>query len=321
MVAIRKKAIVDAMTSQSPTVTVIIPTYNSSGTLKISLESVLRQYFSDFEVWVVGDGCSDDSEAIVASFNDGRVHWMNLPVNSGTPSAPRNEGLRRARGQYIAYLGHDDLWFPWHLSELVDCIERSKTDFVYSMGVLLGPEGIVGTFSLPKRLWHTSEPASPSNWLHRKSLIDTMGLWSLRMRMGDDMDFLRRIFVANAQLGFRRQLSVLKYPANLWHMYSRASHFPQQKHMEAICNDPEAFRLELLLDIAAHMSRHMKLLRQYKGRVSKLVQGLIRFALDMYGRNHWPANSLCYWWWRRKAGLIKYQRKVSNQEAHGKFMS
>ena len=302
------------MTSQSPTITVIIPTYNSSGTLKFSLETVLRQYFSDFEVWVVGDGCNDDSEAIVASFNDARVHWVNFPVNSGTPSAPRNEGLRRARGRYIAYLGHDDLWFPWHLSELVDCIERDKNDFVYSLGALLGPKGIVGTFSLPKRLWHTSEPASPSNWLHRKSLTDVIGLWSLRTRMGDDMDFLHRILLANARLDFRRQLSVLKYPANLWHMYSRVSHFPQKEHVEAMRSDPEALRLELLLDIATVMSRHMKLLRHYKGRISRALQELIRFGLDMYGRNHWPANSLCYWWWRRKAGLTASQRNGSHHE-------
>ena len=112
------------MTEKSPIVTVIIPTYNSSGTLRLSLETVLQQDFTDYEIWVIGDNCSDDSEAVVMSFRDKRVQWINLSVNSGTPSVPRNEGLRRARGRFIAYLGHDDLWFPWHLSQLVDCIEH-----------------------------------------------------------------------------------------------------------------------------------------------------------------------------------------------------
>jgi len=62
------------MTEQSPTVTVVIPTYNSSGTLRLSLETVLWQDFVDFEVWVVGDGCTDDSETIISSFGDTRVH-------------------------------------------------------------------------------------------------------------------------------------------------------------------------------------------------------------------------------------------------------
>ena len=159
------------MTEESPTVTVIIPTYNSSGTLQLSLETVLWQDFTDFEVWVVGDGCTDDSKTIVSSFGDTRVHWVNLSVNSGTPSMPRNEALRRARGRLVAYLGHDDLWFPWHLSELVDCIEKSNCDLAFSLGVMLGPEGAVGTFTLPKTAWDRKAAISPSNWLHRKNLI------------------------------------------------------------------------------------------------------------------------------------------------------
>jgi teichuronic acid biosynthesis glycosyltransferase TuaG len=101
------------MHGNSPLVSVIIPTFNSSRTLKWSLESVLRQDMSDLDVWVVGDGCTDDSAVVVDSFGDPRVHWINLPVNSGTPSKPRDEGLRHAHGRLIACLGHDDLWFPW----------------------------------------------------------------------------------------------------------------------------------------------------------------------------------------------------------------
>ncbi len=55
-------------------VSVIIPTYNSSRTLRMTLESVLAQDFQDFEVQVLGDGCTDDSEAVVAAFGDPRIH-------------------------------------------------------------------------------------------------------------------------------------------------------------------------------------------------------------------------------------------------------
>ncbi len=96
----------------APSVTVIVPTFNSSATLRLALQSVLNQEFQDFEVWVVGDGCTDDSAQVALSFNDNRINWINLAQNSGSPAAPNNEGLRRARGRYIAYLGHDDLWFP-----------------------------------------------------------------------------------------------------------------------------------------------------------------------------------------------------------------
>jgi glycosyltransferase involved in cell wall biosynthesis len=83
--------------------------HDRSGTLKFPLQSLLGQEFRDFEARVVGDGCTDESEEVVASFGDRHLHWTNLCQNSGSQAAPNNEGLRRARGRYIAYLGHDDL--------------------------------------------------------------------------------------------------------------------------------------------------------------------------------------------------------------------
>ncbi|HEX7530939.1 MAG TPA: glycosyltransferase, partial [Pyrinomonadaceae bacterium] len=82
----------------SPQVTVIIPTYNWSTVLPYSVGSVLKQTFRDFEVLVVGDGCTDDSESVIKAIGDDRVRWINLPRNTGHQSEPNNEGLRQARG-------------------------------------------------------------------------------------------------------------------------------------------------------------------------------------------------------------------------------
>ena len=76
-----------------PRVTVITPTYNWSSVLPYSVGSALRQTFTDFEVLVVGDGCTDDSGAVVEAFGDERVRWINLPANTGHQSEPNNEGL------------------------------------------------------------------------------------------------------------------------------------------------------------------------------------------------------------------------------------
>jgi GT2 family glycosyltransferase len=84
--------------TESPRVTVIIPTYNWSSVLPYSIGSALRQSFTDLEVLVIGDGCSDDSEQVVAAIGDPRVRWINLPANSGHQSAPNNEGLLQAQG-------------------------------------------------------------------------------------------------------------------------------------------------------------------------------------------------------------------------------
>src|SRR3954469_5228985 len=111
--------------SSVPRVTVIIATYNWSNVLPYSIGSVLRQTFTDFELLVVGDGCTDDSEQVVASIDDPRVRWINLSANTRHQSGPNNEGLRQARGMLIAYLGHDDLWLPHHLEAHIKAIEES----------------------------------------------------------------------------------------------------------------------------------------------------------------------------------------------------
>ena len=127
-------------TAEAPRVTVIIPTYNWSNVLPYSIGSVLRQSFTDFELLVVGDGCTDDSEQVVTAIADPRVRWINLPVNSGHQSAPNNEGLLQARGSIIAYLGHDDLWLPHHLEVMVAAIDAGA-DVAHSIVHMIDAEG------------------------------------------------------------------------------------------------------------------------------------------------------------------------------------
>ena len=75
-----------------PRVTIIIATYNWSSVLPYSIGSVLRQTFADFELLVVGDGCTDDSAEVVAAIGDPRVQWINLPENSRHQSGPEQRG-------------------------------------------------------------------------------------------------------------------------------------------------------------------------------------------------------------------------------------
>ena len=124
----------------TPRVTVVIPTYNYAEALAYSIASVLDQTYRDFELIVVGDGCTDDSERVATSTGDPRVHWLNLPKNTGHQSEPNNEGLRRASGDVVAFLGHDDLWLPNHLEVLIEAFDAGvvaaqTTMLVVSPGV------------------------------------------------------------------------------------------------------------------------------------------------------------------------------------------
>jgi hypothetical protein len=163
-----------------PLVTVIIPTYNFSAALRHAIRSVLWQTYENFELLVVGDGCTDDSEEVTRSFGDPRVVWMNLPENEGTQSAPNNAGLAVARGRYTAYMGHDDLWHPWHLATLVGVLERTGAAWAHSLLELIGPVGSrmkfvsglapgdrpLGQRLCPMVIMHRTEPGRQLGWRH-----------------------------------------------------------------------------------------------------------------------------------------------------------
>ena len=95
--------------AKSVKVSIITATYNRSEVLKWAIRSVLAQTFCDWELIVVGDACTDDTEQVVASFTDPRIRFVNRSTSFGEQSGPNNDGFFLANGRLIAYLNHDDL--------------------------------------------------------------------------------------------------------------------------------------------------------------------------------------------------------------------
>ena len=93
-----------------PKVSVVIPTFNRADTIGDSIKSVLEQTFKDFEVIVVDDGSTDGTESVVAAFGDSRIKYI-MQDNAGACAA-RNNGIRHANGEYIAFQDSDDYWMP-----------------------------------------------------------------------------------------------------------------------------------------------------------------------------------------------------------------
>src|SRR5262245_55236073 len=102
-------------------VSVIIPTYNSARFLPDAIGSVLAQTFCDFEVIVIDDGSTDDTETVVARYG-AAVRCIHQP-NSGVAVA-RNRGIEEARGRYVAFLDADDTWFPHKLERQVSALDN-----------------------------------------------------------------------------------------------------------------------------------------------------------------------------------------------------
>ncbi len=121
-------------TDSSISFSVVLATYNRGDHIKPTIESALRQTVQDFELIVVGDGCNDGTRDAVLSFPTPKISWSHLEGNSGSQSAPNNEGIRTAQRPWIAYLGHDDIWAPDHLERLREVIESEPVPDVAVSG-------------------------------------------------------------------------------------------------------------------------------------------------------------------------------------------
>ena len=121
------------MSNKFPLVSVIIPMYNSAKFIPQTLESLLYQTMTDFEVVVVDDGSTDNSVAVVKSYASKlNLNVVSLPKNSGISSIPRNVGIQLARGKYVAFLDSDDLLTKTALEELSTLAEEHKADIVHT---------------------------------------------------------------------------------------------------------------------------------------------------------------------------------------------
>ena len=221
----------------APLVSVIIATYNYSSVLGCAIQSVLGQTFRDFEILVIGDGCTDDSEAVAASFGDARLYWHNLPQNSGYQAAPNNAGLERARGRYVAYLGHDDLWMPNHLDLLVRKIEDTGADVAYSLGIMIGPPespARVLTGVTKSGAYEPDALVPPSTILHRTDMIRDTGGWRdyRELHTPGDIAFLSAAWAAGKRFAQVRELTALKFPGP-WRkdVYKNKPSFEQEAYL------------------------------------------------------------------------------------------
>ena len=172
-----------------------MPTFNRGRLVTDAIASVQAQHFQDWELIVVDDG-SDDMTAIEVAplLADSRIRYVRQ--KSAGVSAARNHGIRLARGDLIAYLDSDNVWYPGFLSAAVDVLATDpSTDFVY---------GALVTDAHPNHgervLWHPFDRQrlmsinyiDTSVIVHRKSLVEQYGGWDEQLNRMVDWDIALR---------------------------------------------------------------------------------------------------------------------------------
>ena len=142
-----------------PLISIIVPTYNRSTLLKEAMESVLAQTYPNWELLIIDDGSTDDTQSIVEGFGDDRIRY--LFQNNQQASAARNRGLSEATGRYLCFLDDDDLLASDHLQQLVDELDITDEPYpVYRVGqVAQTPKGEFKT-----NLWDNLGDALPQFW-------------------------------------------------------------------------------------------------------------------------------------------------------------
>lgn len=277
------------MNTTPPRVTVIIPTYNWSSVLPYSVGSALRQTFEEFEVLVVGDGCTDDSERVVNAFDDARVRWINLPSNNGHQSAPNNEGLRQARGEFIAYLGHDDLWLPHHLACLVAALDAGA-DLAYAVTLRVFPGGTLKEYAPEKRVYVPGDWLPPTGLAHRRGVTESVGGWAdyRALKVSPETDLWRRACERGFKFVFVPRLTAVKFPASKRPgIYRETPHHEQAEWFERIRRegDLEASELARLLlakssdDPTWEETLYPEMTREFLSQTWKRIRRRLLFAI------------------------------------------
>src|SRR5712672_3418309 len=157
--------------THTPLVSVVIPAYNCARVIGDALDSVVDQNYPALEVLVVDDGSTDETCDVVARY--GSAVTLIKQRNAGAAVA-RNEGMRRARGKYVALLDADDLWLPGKLQLQVDYLERNP-DVAMSCTRwrLLHPDA-VGRYHIERAAAPESVSVDPkcAGWVYCELLLD-----------------------------------------------------------------------------------------------------------------------------------------------------
>ncbi len=183
-----------------PKISVVIPAYNAQSTILETIDSVLQQNFSDFELIVINDGSTDKTLELLTSIKDARVKIYSYP-NGGLPAA-RNRGIFRSVGEFISFIDADDLWTPDKLELQLQALQKNpQAGVAYSWTICMGNNGnsfhpgVAETFqgNVYSNLLSGNFIASGSNVLIRKEAIDSVGYFDESLKSCEDWDYWLRL--------------------------------------------------------------------------------------------------------------------------------
>lgn len=124
----------------SDLVSIIMPSYNTSQYIAETIQSVIDQSYQNWELIIVDDCSTDNTDYVVSKINDQRIIFLKNKKNSGA-AVSRNRALREAKGKWIAFLDSDDLWKPDKLEKQIQFMNKNNYSFSYTNYVEIDVDG------------------------------------------------------------------------------------------------------------------------------------------------------------------------------------
>jgi glycosyltransferase involved in cell wall biosynthesis len=192
------------MKNITPIFSIVLPTHNRAHLLDRAVKSCLAQTFADFELILIDDGSTDNTQALINSYTDPRICSLPLAIAKGVSQA-RNQGILKASGKYIAFLDDDDEYLPNFLAATHRALQTSANPTFSWCGI----QRIFSDGKQQDQLWDLSEKehrqtlkfttqfsASHGLTVARAALLD-IGLFDEQMTASEDIDLLLRLLEKN----------------------------------------------------------------------------------------------------------------------------
>ncbi len=220
---LKKKKSLELIKKANPLISIIMPTYNRCKILsEIGIPTILNQTYKNFELIIVSDGSTDNTESTVKKFNDERIKFFKISRKKRYPSnldnhwachsvIPTNFGLKKISGEWISHIDDDDLWTEDHLEKLLNFAQSNNFEFVSSSHI----EVRNGEKIIKNHLNEKPPIGTHQTWLYTSNLSffeRNINCWRRSWNRIHDVDVQDRMIKVGLNFGYLNEVTYIAQP-------------------------------------------------------------------------------------------------------------